>query len=417
VSLKNYSEINPQLLDLTIKDKDYIIFYGDSPLLTSGGNEFIHSNPRLLQFIITELSISKSGQPDEITSYQLFSFQKDLIELNNDPILNSLQQKLQEDYFVKLKFGTDDKNDLDISDKIDFLLDNRQKLNFIFGGTSSIVKSLNKFLGENGILAIPNSEKSFEKFINFIKENYSSMDSSKKSAINFLNEKHNAGILLPILLVSKKISPSEYTNSVLNIYLNEFSEHKKEIDTLEKSFGLIHRRASTTLEYLSFFDNLTEKVSEVLEIINTGEGANIEFKSSLRWNIKESKKDSAIEHASLKTISAFLNSNGGNLFVGVRDDGSIEGIEIDAFDNDDKFLLHFWNLIKASLGEEHSPYIHSSLEKISDKTVCVVKCLKSPVPVFLHQKGFDEEFYIRVGPSSAKLGVQDTYKYIAERFK
>jgi len=415
--LENYSEINPQLLDLTIRDKDYIIFYGDTPLLTPAGNEFIHSNPRLLQFIITELSISKTVPPVEITSYSLFSFQKDFIESNNDLILESLQSKLLEDYFVKLKFGTHDKKELDVSEKIDFLLNNRQKLNFIFGGTSSIVKSLNKFLGENGILAVQNSEKSFEKFINFIKENYSLMDSSKKSAIYFLNKKHNAGILLPVLLVSKKISPSEYTNSVLNIYLNDFAEHTKEIDSLEESFELIHQQASSTLEYLSFFENLTEKVSEVLEIINTGEGANIEFKSSLRWNIKESKKDAAIEHASLKTISAFLNSNGGNLFIGVRDDGSIEGIEIDAFDNDDKFLLHFWNLIKASLGEEFSPYIHSSLEKISDKTICVVKCLKSPVPAFLHQKGFDEEFYIRVGPSSAKLGVQDTYKYIAERFK
>ncbi len=410
-------EINPQLLDLTLRDKNYVIFYGDAPLLTSEGNEFIHSNPRLLQFIITELSVSSSMLAERITSYLLFSYQKDFVDSGNDLILNSLQQELMDDYFVKLKFSAESKNDLDVSEKIDFLLDNRQKLNFIFGGSSSIVKSLNKFLGENGILAIQNSERSFEKFINFIKENYSWMDSSKKSAVYFLSKQHKAGILLPILLVSNKISPSEYTNSVLNIYLNNFSSHKKDIEILEQSFEIIHKQASTTLEYLSFFNNLAEKVSEVLEIINTGEGSNIEFKSSLRWNIKENKKDTAIEHASLKTISAFLNSNGGNLFIGVRDDGSIEGIEIDGFDNDDKFQLHFWNLIKASLGEEHSPYIHSSLEKISDRTVCVVKCLKSPVPVFLHQKGFDEEFYIRVGPSSAKLGVQDTYKYIAERFK
>lgn len=410
-------EINPQFLDLSIRDKDYIIFYEDNPLLTPSGNEFTHNNPRLLQFIITELSVSKSVLPDKVTSYSLFSIQKDSIDSGNDVVLNSLKQKLEEDYFVKLKFNPGEKGGQDVDDKIDFLLDNRQKLNFIFGGSSSIVKSLNKFLGENGILAVQNSEKSFERFINFIQENYIQTNSAVKSAINFLSNEHNAGILLPILLASKKISPAEYANSVLNIYLNSFSSYKNEIDNLELTFENIYRQASKTLEYLSFFDNLTEKKSEVLEIINTGEGSNIEFKSSLRWNIRESKKDAAIEHASLKTISAFLNSNGGNLFIGVRDDGSIEGIEIDGFDNDDKFLLHFWNLIKSSLGEEHSQYIHTSLEKISGKTICVVKCLKSTVPVFLQQKGFDEEFYIRVGPSSAKLGVQDTYKYIAERFK
>ena len=123
-----------------------------------------------------------------------------------------------------------------------------------------------------------------------------------------------------------------------------------------------------------------------------------------------------IEHGVLKTINAFQNSQGGTLIIGVEDDGRVEGIEIVKFDNDDKFLLHFWNLIKASMGQEIAPYIKTILEKVDGGTVCHVKCLRSPKPVFLNQKGFDEEFYIRTGPSSTSLEIREALQYISERF-
>ena len=128
------------------------------------------------------------------------------------------------------------------------------------------------------------------------------------------------------------------------------------------------------------------------------------------------KKNPAIEHASLKTITAFLNSSGGHLLIGVEDDGRVEGVEIDKFENDDKFLLHFWNLVKASMGQEVTPYVRSTLEKIDGRTVCHVRCMRSTSPVFLRQNGFGEEFFIRTGPSSTSLEIREALQYISERF-
>lgn len=45
-------------------------------------------------------------------------------------------------------------------------------------------------------------------------------------------------------------------------------------------------------------------------------------------------------HAVLKTIAAVLNTEGGNLLIGVADDGSIIGIERDQLGSDDKFMRH-----------------------------------------------------------------------------
>jgi len=56
------------------------------------------------------------------------------------------------------------------------------------------------------------------------------------------------------------------------------------------------------------------------------------------------------------------------------------------------------------------------MEKIHGKTVCRVHCLKSQKPVFLKQSGFDEAFYIRIGPSSGSLEISEALKYIAGRF-
>ena len=57
------------------------------------------------------------------------------------------------------------------------------------------------------------------------------------------------------------------------------------------------------------------------ELIDVGESGEVEFKSTLRWHLHAERMDKEIEHASLKTIAAFLNTAGGTLLIGVNDDG------------------------------------------------------------------------------------------------
>jgi predicted HTH transcriptional regulator len=133
--------------------------------------------------------------------------------------------------------------------------------------------------------------------------------------------------------------------------------------------------------------------------------------------IRAGKTNPAIEHACLKTISAFLNSSGGTLVIGVRDDGSIEGVESDKFSNDDKFLLHLWTLVRTCLGRDFTPFILTRLEKADEKTVCIVSCMPSNRPVFLRQPGYPEEIYIRMGPSSNAMDISEALKYINNHFE
>ena len=121
-----------------------------------------------------------------------------------------------------------------------------------------------------------------------------------------------------------------------------------------------------------------------------------------------------IEKAWLKSVAAFLNSDGGTLLVGVADNGDILGIAADRFDNDDKCLLHVNNRIQQHIGLEHAGFIGYQLVPVDDKRVLLIECQPCPSPVFL-KISKDEEFYIRVGPGSRCLSTSEVVAYVTNR--
>ena len=52
------------------------------------------------------------------------------------------------------------------------------------------------------------------------------------------------------------------------------------------------------------------------ELLRLDESKTLELKSILRWNLKEGRKDeNQVTHTVLMTVAAFLNTEGGDLFV------------------------------------------------------------------------------------------------------
>ncbi len=164
----------------------------------------------------------------------------------------------------------------------------------------------------------------------------------------------------------------------------------------------------------SFADEDAVDEESVRALIAKGENRAVEFKSTLRMNLHSKKPGKEIEMAWLKGVAAFLNTDGGTLLLGVADDGEITGLERDVFENDDKCRLHFKNLVANHIGAEFSKYIRFSLVPMDGKTVGVVRCARSPEPVFL-KNGNKEAFHIRNGPSSDELPVSKAIDYIKHR--
>jgi Putative DNA-binding domain len=119
----------------------------------------------------------------------------------------------------------------------------------------------------------------------------------------------------------------------------------------------------------------------------------------------------SVTHAVLKTIAAFLNTEGGDLLIGVADDGSVVGIEHDQLNTDDKFMLHLAQVVRNGLGDRAGTCIDPKMQVVQSKSVCVVTCQRSPEPVFLKWKGIEADaegdFFVRSVASGSRTTASD----------
>lgn len=151
------------------------------------------------------------------------------------------------------------------------------------------------------------------------------------------------------------------------------------------------------------------------ELIKLPESPTLEYKSTLQWDVRQERKNEDLRLSVLKTIAAFLNSNGGVLLIGVEDNGNIFGLEKDlsllSKKNLDQFEQTIVNLICDRIGASFSQLVKIRFENIEGKDICAVDVRKSAKRAFM--KGKEKlEFYIRAGNTSKSLEVPDIYDYI-----
>ncbi|MBA2436348.1 MAG: DUF262 domain-containing protein [Chthoniobacterales bacterium] len=153
----------------------------------------------------------------------------------------------------------------------------------------------------------------------------------------------------------------------------------------------------------------------VARLAAAGESDQIEFKATLRVNQHTGQKDPRMEFAVMKTLAGFLNTNGGRLIIGVRDDGTPLGIEADQFQSEDKMGLHLVNLVNNKMGPQTMTSMHVRFDEYEDRRVMVIECHKSGKPVFLKDAD-SEHFFIRTGPSTTQLSPTQTLEYIKHKW-
>jgi len=230
---------------------------------------------------------------------------------------------------------------------------------------------------------------------------------------------HPSMVSLDFLMYSKLYLPDlQAQTKILRI--------KRLTGELISQLGLFKHRLSTYPKNLAHIEEKLELIREaielandsdyILELIRRGESKKLELKSTLRMNLMSGKPDWNVEHAVLKTIIAYINTDGGTLLVGISNTGGVLGIENDNFLSEDKFLLHFKQLLKQHIGLAYAPLIEYALVPVNGKKVLKIDCQKSDEAVFLKSGKNEEEFYIRIGPSSERLTGSDLLEYVNRRY-
>ena len=151
-------------------------------------------------------------------------------------------------------------------------------------------------------------------------------------------------------------------------------------------------------------------------LVDGGEGVATEFKSTLRANLHTGQNDSRMEREVLKSLAAFLNSDGGTLIIGVNDQGTPLGLKADNFASEDKMNLHLVNLIRDRMGPQNMLYIHPQFEDYENTRALVVDCKRSRTPVYV-KDGNMEHFFIRTGAATTELTGNQMQQFIRQRFR
>lgn len=153
----------------------------------------------------------------------------------------------------------------------------------------------------------------------------------------------------------------------------------------------------------------------IAELISLGESATLEYKSSLRWDMRTQQPNKELQKVIAKTVAGFMNSEGGTLLIGVADDGTICGIENDirtlSRKDKDGFEQHLVQVLSNYLGAEFGAFYRIQYAELDSKTVCAVDAERAPRAVFLHD-GQGVEFYVRTGNTTRPLDAQAQYEYI-----
>ncbi len=112
-----------------------------------------------------------------------------------------------------------------------------------------------------------------------------------------------------------------------------------------------------------------------------------------------------------KTIIAFANTNGGNLYIGINDNGKAVGVK----DVDDT-ILRVTNVVRDAIRPDITMFVESSCINIEDKNVVKITVQSgTEKPYYLAKKGIRPEgVFIRQGASSVPATESAILKMIKE---
>lgn len=112
-----------------------------------------------------------------------------------------------------------------------------------------------------------------------------------------------------------------------------------------------------------------------------------------------------------KEVIAFINSEGGNLYVGVADDGHVIGL-----DDPQSDMLRLTNMIRDTIKPDATMFVECQIEKIDTKDIVRVQVQKGThAPYYLVGKGIRPEgVFVRQGTSSVPASEDAIRRMIKE---
>ena len=247
-----------------------------------------------------------------------------------------------------------------------------------------------------------------------------------------------ANSIANITLVSAELNKKRIGAKAPSVYLGDFADENSELEHALSSHLIELGHASIVQDdFTAFLKHRSEalyaeiskriepskapaQIDPVHELILEGEGQLVEFKSTLRYDMRTRDVNKKLEHVVAKTVAAFMNSDGGSLFIGVDDHGNAIGLKLDygtlsKKKNRDGFQLHIASIFDKYLGKDVMRLWKLDWPTYDDQQICHVQVTRANKPVYVTSEG-NQAFFVRKEGSSQPLSRAEEHEWNKGRF-
>ena len=310
-------------LDLTLEHRptQTTLIYQGEALLTADGAPIRDEVPQVIEVILDDLQTFprllllglQLELPSTLTCYEIHVYRRQdrdrsETEIPNwtaeDPIMNGVFQESQD------------------TDETRIVLD---------------------FLRSSGY---PASAPTSESRADWASGIWETLDAAQRAVVKALILRHSSAFTLAIGFALGGVDAKGYASAVWRVReRTDDSFRTHDAAQQFEYFERIRRDAWKAERYL------TAGMDQLEVLVAKGESADLEFKTTLRKNLRTEKLDRAILGASLKSIAGFLNTEGGTLAVGITDEGEPVAnlLALDELRTEDKYLSSPWNKVAGGL--------------------------------------------------------------------
>lgn len=152
------------------------------------------------------------------------------------------------------------------------------------------------------------------------------------------------------------------------------------------------------------------------QLVKLPESSELEFKSSLRWSVRDQRVEPALEDVVVKTVAALANTRGGQLVLGVDDSNTVLGLQPD-YDSlgkkkdRDGFELHLMQLLRNAFGTAFAAHnLRTEFAQVDGGEICIINILAVKTIVAVEKAG-RSIFYVRVGNGTKELSGAEIIAY------
>jgi len=154
------------------------------------------------------------------------------------------------------------------------------------------------------------------------------------------------------------------------------------------------------------------------------EGPRVEFKAAFDWNSSRGERSAELRMGVLRTIVGFMNSEGGTLYIGMSDDGTVTGIQEELRTLQDPHPQDvFEGRVREAIKNHIEPLPLQGVQlrfiQVSGQVIVEIQVSPRAGVTYLVRKGADgrpsEEIHVRDGNRTLNLSGRARDRFVAER--